>query len=165
MFDSDNPLENYLTRTKCGVQSCFYTTRSHTTLYFSSKAQPQKQNKSIWTEVTLILQYMTTKPMSNVSLWFAYSLQYPIVFFLLRVWGRPFRVLLQLYVWLHITSNFTCAAQGPLMKTCVKKSNKQIFLPSKGILQRRCPKKLTSAAAASQCHMLLFLQLCKLWDV
>lgn len=30
---------------------------------------------------------------------------------------------------------------------------------------KEMPGKLTSAASASKCHMLLFLQLCKLWDV
>lgn len=75
-----------------------------------------------------------------------------------------FNVMLHLSVYLQITSNFTDAAEVPLMKT-----NKQFLAlqkkkkkkdPSKEMLE-----KLTSAAAVSKCHMLLFLQLCKLWDV
>lgn len=71
--------------------------------------------------------------------------------------------MLHLSVYVRITTNFTDTAEEPLME-----SNKQISA-REGKKKRDCSKemleKLTSAAAASKCHMLLFLQLCKLWDV
>lgn len=46
------------------------------------------------------------------------------------------------------------------------KFNKQFLaLEKKKDSSKQILKKLTSAAAVSKCHMLLFLQLCKLWDV
>lgn len=51
--------------------------------------------------------------------------------------GMTVHVLLHLSVYLPVTSNFTDAAEVPLMKTCVKKSNKHFFAAQKETLQRK----------------------------
>lgn len=67
-----------------------------------------------------------------------------------------------LYTW--TSHHITDPTKVPLMENLCEKSNKQ-FQPCQRGSSKEMPEKLTSAAATSKCHMLLFRQLCKLRDV
>lgn len=160
MFDTDRS-SGKLTDTLNLVCEGVITWWEATTV-FQNTSRPQRGLCMKWGYTPILRDDRWCSSSSDVAVWSCMSVPKPDCSSLALFPAMNFNVMLHLSVYLQITSNFTDAAEVPLMKT-----NKQFLAQpkKKGDHSKEMLEKLTSAAAVSKCHMLLFLQLCKLWDV